>query len=723
MPTPPLPPDARSILLAVDTTPLPLDGTGAPAWYAYAAPSLAGRAQVLEVPEVPTGELYALTYAIDLERLGLPPGPVPTVASDAPSRGLPSPNTTQALSLGDASWKVVPLPERLAGRRLPAVDPLPCWAQGGCALIDGTCQRPCPRPEAPQPPTPPEPPRPTAIERLTCPTRSSTVGLFGAPLSVCRDDPSTLTCPTGSARPPDGTTCLPLGKACAGWPNDLPPGPAIYVDDDAGPGGEGSRARPYNDLSSALQAPPPGAVIVLAPGEYVGPVELPPNVSLIGSCVAGTRIVSALHGVVIAGNAVVRELQIAAQPALSAGLGSHLEAQDLALEGMLELDGGTARVERMIARGVRGTALQVTGHATVTIEGAYIESASGAGLVCNRAQLNLRDLVIRGGANPPGPGISAVSGGVVVVERALLEGLSTGAQIEASELTATDLLVRDTFGPTVGPGVFAIDGSTVSVSRVRGQALGGQALLVLGSAAQVEDLDVDSTLQVAVVAMGSSRIGLRRARISGVDPGAIEIGQGAVIELEDLEVTQSLRPEPSQEILVEGALVLRRGLLRDGLGHGLLSSGAGVMLELNDLEIRGMEASGVYLNGELDELTAERLWIRDLTQAALFTPAGVTARIQDLTVENIERGVGNRLGALTLVESSILEIERFVVRGSQVGIDVEPTVEGVHDQHLRQGLVSDNRAGLLVRGEQVRLPEILEQVVFEGNERISLTSE
>ena len=69
------------------------------------------------------------------------------------------------------------------------------------------------------------------------------------------------------------------------------PGTRFHVDDDAGPDGDGSAARPFAAIQQALNATSPGDTVQVAPGVYGQPLELVSSVTVLGAGAERTRLV------------------------------------------------------------------------------------------------------------------------------------------------------------------------------------------------------------------------------------------------------------------------------------------------------------------------------------------------------------------------------------------------------------------------------------------------
>lgn len=729
VPAPPLLPDTRAVVLAIDGQPLPLDAAGEPALYAYDAEAFRGRAQVLEFAAAPTAQLYALQYPVSLSDLGLEPGPVARPTANEPTRPIPRAAQLQVRAQpGDGPWQeLTDLPEALAARRLQAVNPTACWGRGGCATAEGICLS-CLAFEDPEPPAPPDPPLPPSIFAETCPARSSTVTLFGAPLVSCADDPPLGPCPAGTAQPPHHTTCRPLGDLCPDrWPSDLPAGFIRYVDDDAPPGGDGSRESPFRDLRSAIDGSPANLVIAVAAGQYEEALDLPAGARLIGACSAQVVIDGPSYGVVALGWAEVRQLQILTDPALSMiGAAAQLVGRDLYLEGTLEVSAGTADVERILIRSIEGPALQVSSGAQVTLRGGYLEGTPAAALAVESSSLDAEEVVVRGAPLAPEPGAAVSQGGQLRLRRALLEDVSIGVNVldPSSSAELSDIVLRRTRGPTVGPGLNVGQGAELRGERITARTLGGQGLVAAGGTLRVSDVELSEVDEIAALVNGGGSLELLRAKIQRVGSAALRVEANSRAEVEDLEANELLVPEPTQMIEVDGGeLGLKRARLYNSPSRGIGSAGDQPTMEVEDLEVHDLVAAGIYLNGTRDRLTGARVWIHDTGQASLYTPYQTQCTLLDLRSERARGGIGNRPGALTIVESSAVELDRFLLDGHPVALDLEPTVDGDRAQHLRRGLIRNNEAAMLIRGELLRVPEILDRVTFESNQRLSITAD
>lgn len=98
-----------------------------------------------------------------------------------------------------------------------------------------------------------------------------------------------MNCPEGTGPLPDGS-CTATGiETCpdapyASIPEGADPSRVVYVDDDAAEGGDGSRDRPFNDLSPVLNEALEGTTVLLAAGRYPVQAEVRRAVTVRGVC-------------------------------------------------------------------------------------------------------------------------------------------------------------------------------------------------------------------------------------------------------------------------------------------------------------------------------------------------------------------------------------------------------------------------------------------------------
>jgi PPM family protein phosphatase len=195
----------------------------------------------------------------------------------------------------------------------------------------------------------------------------------------------------------------PLREALARFglvtPRQAPP--LILRVDPQNPDPEGFRT-----LAAALEAAQPGQTIEVAPGEYLGPIELESGVSLV------SRTPRA---------AILRLPQGTAEPAITAEGVRDARLAGFRIEGNaqgpleigLRLADSTVVVENVEISGAATAGLEISGSDSSEIRDSYIHDNPGTGvLVRDQAAPRLQEnLILRNGAGPsPSSGLSSRSG-------------------------------------------------------------------------------------------------------------------------------------------------------------------------------------------------------------------------------------------------------------------------------------------------------------------------
>ena len=356
-------------------------------------------------------------------------------------------------------------------------------------------------------------------------------------------------------------------------------GPLVHIRDNAGTGGDGGAEAPFATLQAAFSAPPPpGAVIVLAPGSYEADGGTPAGIAVVGSCASGTTISSrprATNGGLLRwsgeGRAAVANVT--------------LEPRGVGV--VVEVAAGPVHVASVVVERAHGAAL------------AFMAGARGGSLV---------DVVIRN-LQPDrrtGTGMGVlVREGHVRLERVLIErGVGTGVVVESPgglrprtdcvDLVVSDLLPADWPEAT---GLRVRQGATLTARRLVVERVRGHGIVARGDHGQppaeleVEDAVIRDLLsprgparaigiglEMGVVA-SLRRVGLARVPDIGLfanahNPQAEPEERPVRVDAEDLRITE-LGPAAeapfSDGILAQsGAELLARRVVIDGtLGHAI----------------------------------------------------------------------------------------------------------------------------------------------------------
>ncbi len=612
-------------------------------------------------------------------------------------------------------------------------------------------------------PTPPEPPALPRLADWDCPDGwlQETAG-EGEPWSfrLCRP-PEVPECEPPLVAFLGETACRRLGPPCPedgladeGAVQAVAPGfegPVVHVAPAGSATPDGSRGAPFARIGEALRHAAPGGVVALAAGTYREVVVLDGRVALVGACVGGTVVeapgddeLTPTIGVEGDGDVVVANLTVR-----GGGPGVGVVATDNpATLRNLVVDGGVgagvyliersagATLEDVVIRGVRvartewgGWGLLAAEDAAVEVRRALFLDNARAGLLAadGRAdwwsQIDAYDVVVRRsgvGSGAAGSGaVEAISGGVVTLERALVDGtsgwgLAVGSSPEedaTSKLDAVALVVR---GSVPAPG----------------RPHGGGLLLERGGYANLERCLFES----------AGDTGLAVDDAGGALP--------AEVELEDVVVrgtAASPAGEPGWALAVLGgaAGTLSRVLIEDNVGVSLVAAGPETgpasTLEIKDVvvrrtrRLRGEDYGwGLVVEGGA-EARGRRLLVDESGDAGIHAVGRVSLPqtelvLEDVTVRGSGEGPDPSLGiGVAACHGASLSLTRALVEQSwAAGVEgfgfqsEEPTLLALADVVVRGTRGRDRSKpgrGLELTG---RVSGRLERVLLEENHQVGL---
>ncbi len=183
----------------------------------------------------------------------------------------------------------------------------------------------------------------------------------------------------------------------------------------------GSSGAEYTTITDALEQARPGDRIVVAPGEYRGPLRLKENVSIAARS-AGDVVVRVSHPLALDDAAVVADgirqaelsgVVIRAGPEAAFPVGIRVLNSDL-------------RITNVEVTGASGAGVWIGGNSKAALTGSYIYDNSGAGVVvAGTARPHLVGNIIRGNgfhAGRPAPGIDVVDAAEPAILRNMISG-------------------------------------------------------------------------------------------------------------------------------------------------------------------------------------------------------------------------------------------------------------------------------------------------------------
>jgi hypothetical protein len=217
----------------------------------------------------------------------------------------------------------------------------------------------------------------------------------------------------------------------------------MYIDASAGPGGDGSKARPYRRIGDALSAPPLGpTTFAIAAGTYNEDVRVSRSGNkLWGRCPSMVEIV----GTGTESTALVLDA-------------SNTEAHDLAVRGPragVAISGArNAVLDRLWIHDVAETGLAILdeiGPTSARVERSLIERVGGTGVLAAGTDAKLNGVAVRDVARlgPSAVGIGATAspktknGSTLTLTSSLVERSLAGVVVASSQAHVERTLVRD----------------------------------------------------------------------------------------------------------------------------------------------------------------------------------------------------------------------------------------------------------------------------------------
>lgn len=516
-----------------------------------------------------------------------------------------------------------------------------------------------------------------------------------------------LTCADYEAHFPGEPGCARIGRPCpAGdFPEELPAGvPVVHVRSGA-VAGDGSAATPYGSIRDAIAAAPDGAVVALAKGTYDEAVTVGHGLQLRGACAAETIVASSIPSAIAAtvtlrdgGRAEDLTISGARAGVIGMGVGT-LESvivEDAVGTGLRVNGTGSIAAHSVVIRRVRteggifGYGVEAYLGGSVELSRAVVESSEGAGIVVTDAgsQVIATDVAV---LDHGSYGVAAqVSARAQLVRAAIERNENVGVFVtEAATLIATDVVVRDQTGSSVGYGMEIQIGSQGTLSRVTLDRSRGAGLLVL---------DADTHVDVADLVVRDTR--------GGGDDGyglGIDVGREAQADI-------------------------ARAWVADNLSAGVVALDVGTQIRITDLVVRrtrsgevdGTRGHGLQvqdgarveiLRAEIDDSRGEGVFATGLEATAVLTDVVVAGTRQ---TDCGERGTCNGFGTgVAAVETAHIEATRFRISDNAL-CGVQLATGAVLD--LSDGEVARNAIGANVQSKGFDIERLRDGVLFVDND-------
>ncbi|MCC7541245.1 MAG: right-handed parallel beta-helix repeat-containing protein [Deltaproteobacteria bacterium] len=531
------------------------------------------------------------------------------------------------------------------------------------------------------------------------------------------------TCSAGEAHFPGEPGCTVVGEACGTgtWAAAIPSDrPAVFVDDDAAPGGDGTRERPFRTIEEGVNASVAAGVIAIARGTYLESVRIPSGRTLWGACAAQTTIASgsasSTAGVITSlTDGELRDVTVGASARIGvlARSGARLVVRGVIVEGVdefgvyvtggAELDARDVVIRDVTTRatGRLGRGLNVAEGARATVSRALVEGAHDVGImVAGESSLVLTDSAIVGVAPAPGGsptawGIGVQEGSTLALERVLVgEARGSGIRVSASHATLTDLRVREVrvrdAPGLVGRGL-DLDRATTTATRVVVEHADTTGIVVLGGSARLDDVVVRDVVHregfgrfgSGIEAGDGASVTGARWRLARVGGTAVLADTAASLSAEDIEISESLARADGNGgtgIAVAGGATLSstRAVVETARDVGALASQPGSRLTLEDflIEATAVRASadggeGIWVLGASASLR-RGLLSRNRSVGMLVSNEG-EADVEDLVIrDSLPRALDDDLGrGIEVVDRATLVLRRGrVERSRSLGVSI-----------------------------------------------------
>lgn len=451
-------------------------------------------------------------------------------------------------------------------------------------------------------------------------------------------------------------------------------GPRIFVDDDAPPGGNGTLDAPFTSLAEAFVAarervPDGGAIIRVAPGRYLAPVEpaLPPATQVIGE---GSGLTS-----IVGGSAEVKWQHFGV-----------FTLMDVSVAGSLWIEGETSRILRVH---IDGGAQLTLGPGDATVDNL---SADGGSLALRRAgSVQVRDGRITRA------GINAFDVTDLQLSRFRVEQSEGPAiHLDGSHATLVDVFVEAALTRAVDASMVIVDGGSV---RAEGLTV---------RASRTAGLDARDGAEVALTGFalngGVPAVLLSHATAALVDGSVSGATEGVVAERSVLSAERVAVADHDGNCInfVNGSLTLRDVALTGCRSGGLHAVGTDTV-DIVDVSVSKVRGTCVALLGVGGPVTVNDLRLAWCLQVGveLSGQSGTRERtfeMADLDVSNIEsRWVSDTFAGIVVRDATARVVDSHIHDFAGAGIDASQSSVVV----LRSEFTDLGATGVAVADDEV----------------------
>lgn len=395
--------------------------------------------------------------------------------------------------------------------------------------------------------------------------------------------------------------------------------PEVWVDASAKPGGDGSRARPLQELR-AIAAQKGPRLIHVATGMYAGPFELGPQVRIEG------------------GEAVVLHAEGSEPQVVTLGEGSALSR--LMVQGGVvgvQVPGG-GELDRVQLSGQRRVAVQLDSGKLVARRldlAGTLSGTIGISLSTHDAALEVSDSIFHG---PFATALELKHGGTLALRSSRFEGPVTALSAVDSTITLDEVRISGGRGPAL-----SFSGGTARIKNL--VIVGHEYGLLIGAGAAVTLEDYTS------IRADRTAMGLAKARVDARDVTILEAGTYGGIQ----SIASTLRLE---HFLVSGArewgVMIFEGeaTLRDGTIRAIRSNPQGAM--------------GDGLQARRSKVRAEAIGIDRVDGTGVLAAEGAEVTLRAIDVHTA------KWGSVSADSGARIDARSIVSRGSPASAIVVP---------------------------------------------------
>ncbi|MCB9655460.1 MAG: hypothetical protein H6729_15170 [Deltaproteobacteria bacterium] len=501
-------------------------------------------------------------------------------------------------------------------------------------------------------------------------------------LDVCADNALLL---------PGIPTCTRVGSPCdaTGFPVDLPTGvPVVYVSSKGPSDADGSRSRPYQTLTAALESA--GAqgttttVLAVGAGRYVESFVLHQDIVIQGACPDDTLLTLSTPDDALwiedGAHVTLRDLTLVSSAIVVSGEDTVATVDQVIVRnaptaGLVARARARLEAARVLVEDPIGAGVWVDSNAIAALHDTSVNRARGAGLVAHNARLEVTRTLVRDTSSqspndawPFGVGIQASTSTVVIEASAIVGSPDAGIEASAfSTVTVSNSVIQEARGVDApdprGDGIRLVQGSYGRVARSSALGVKDGFVLLEGARGVFEDVVVNALVSEPEhgwltfdANLSAQRVYVADAR----DNGFIMQGR-TVATLEDVTVfgpsaCDSGEDCSSLSLANDAQLAGQRLVVHANAGRAAYFAGNA---ELNDIHVTGdldLSTTGVGSDEAIRLRAGARV---QMTRALIERCSHAAIRLSQGFAELEDVTIAAAAAAISLGVDSAVKVERF----------------------------------------------------------------